>query len=306
MTTLAAFDIGGTTTRVAVSDGVDETVCHFTTEINEDRPIASHISASLDATLEFASFDAGHLAGIGIGLPGSVDHKAGTVRLATNLGIDSDPYSLRMEISSHYGCPVEIENDVKTAALGLVDRLDDPAHDVLTYLAIGTGIASATVVNGQLLRGRRGSAGEVGQIVVAPNGRSIEGSLPGSLEAMAAGPSIREAANENGASLDATMLNAAKYLALGVHALFMTFDPHLFIVGGGVASSPVFQAHLKNAVGDLRAASAVAAAVIDPDLIVFLDDEEIPGLTGANYLASMAAQGFDRRSLSARNTGETL
>jgi glucokinase len=299
MTRLAAFDIGGTTTRVAVSDAFDETVRHFTTEIDEKRSIVSHISACLDATLESASADASELAGIGIGLPGSVDHRAGTVRLATNLGIDSDPYALRMEISSRYGCPVEIENDVKTAALGLVDRLDDPAHDVLTYLAIGTGIASATVVNGELLRGRRGSAGEVGQIVVAPNGRSIEGSLPGSLEAMAAGPSIHEAASENGASLDVTMLDAAQYLALGVHGLFMTFDPHILIIGGGVASSQAFRAHLVNAVEELRAASAVAAAVIDPNLILFLDDEETPGLTGASYLASMAAQGSDRRSLSA-------
>jgi predicted NBD/HSP70 family sugar kinase len=306
MTNLAAFDIGGTTTRVSVVNGTQEMTRHFPTEIGENRSLATHVFACLDATLEAASMDASQLAGIGIGLPGSVDHGSGTVRLASNLGIDADPYSLRSEVSSHYGCPVAIENDVKTAALGLVDRLDDPENQVLTYLAIGTGIASATVTNGQLLRGRQGSAGEVGQIVVAQSARTVGGSLPGSLEAMAAGPSINESANGNSGSTEAGMLDAARYLALGVHGLFMMFDPHLLIVGGGVASNREFRGHLLDTIEDLRFTSAVAAAVIDLDLIDFLDNEETPGLVGASYLASVAAQESDGRSLSAQEIGETL
>jgi predicted NBD/HSP70 family sugar kinase len=305
MTVLAAFDVGGTTTRVAVRSGDARTVRRFTTDITADRSLLDHLSSCLDATLDEASVAPSQIAGIGIGVPGSIDHDAGTIRLATNLGINGSPYHLRSDMSALYSCPVEVENDVKTAALGLVGRLEDPERDVLTYLAIGTGIASATIVGGQLLRGRNGSAGEVGQIVVAESDRTVPGSLPGALEAMAAGPSIHGSVATRGGSLDEELSEAATYLALGIHNLFMTFDPHVLIVGGGVASSPALQAHLRSSVEQLRDASDVAAAVIDPNLILFLNDEETPGLTGASHLASVAAEESDERMPSANKTGET-
>lgn len=303
---LAAFDIGGTTTRVGVANGSHKTTRQFPTVIDDDRTLGSHVTACLDATLAAASVDASQLAAIGIGLPGSIDYGSGAVRLASNLGIASSAYSLRTEVSSHYGCPVVVENDVKAAAMGLADRLESPQDQILTYLSIGTGIASATVANGQLLRGRQGSAGEVGQMVVAQSERTVHGSLPGSLEAMAAGPTIHQSADGDRQLNHESMLDAARYVALGVHVLFMMFDPHALVIGGGVASNHQFRDHLIDMIDEVRSASSIAEAVIDLDLIDFLDNEETPGLVGASLLASMAAQGSDGRSPSARETGETI
>ena len=88
----------------------------------------------------------------------------------TRVAVDA-PLSLRARLRSYIDVPITIENDVKTAALGLVDRVPDPRSRTLTYLYIGTGIAPATVVNGPVLRGVYGSAAEIGQIQLERPGK---------------------------------------------------------------------------------------------------------------------------------------
>jgi predicted NBD/HSP70 family sugar kinase len=294
MTAIVAFDVGGTTTRVAIDDGGTRTYIERPTLIDTAAGLLPHLIACLKTVLQSARLDSAVVAAIGIGVPGTVDDTTGTVRLASNLHIGHTPLPLRDELRARIDVPIAIENDVKTAALGLTNRLADSSNGVLTYLSVGTGIASASVINGRVLRGMHGSAGEVGQIQLEPNGVAHLGSLPGSLEALAAGPVIENSPDE-----------PIEHLARAIHALFMLFDPEVLIVGGGAVERQGIRTRIVAALESLRVSSPTTASLIDIERLEFLEPEERPGIEGAIHLASQIPEMSDRSIRSAQTEGET-
>lgn len=298
---IAGFDLGGTTTRIAIRvDGAD-TLKRFPTRVTNGVELVTHLTRTLSETANHAGVDVQEVSGVGIGMPGSIGPDRATVRLASNLGIGPEPLNLRSRLTEHVEAPVVVENDVKTAALGLISTISDPENSILTYLSVGTGIASATVVNGTLIRGAHGSAGEIGQIQVEPSGEVAPGSLPGSLEAMAAGPVMAG----DSATAPERIEKATHYLAQGVHTLFMMFDPDHLVIGGGAVHNEGFARTLLAHLSELRSRSTVTASIIDPSRIRFLDINATPGVEGALRLASKITQVSDRLVRSANNKGET-
>ena len=297
---LAGCDLGGTTTRIAVRVEGTDTVRKFPTQVRNGTELVDHLIGTITETAHSAGISVEEITGLGIGMPGSVSADRTTVRLASNLGIGTQPLDLGSRLTEHVDASVVVENDVKTAALGLAHTIPDSRDSILTFLSVGTGIASATVVDGNVLRGAHGSAGELGQMQVEPSGPIIQGSLPGSLEAMAAGPAM--AGDPNG--LFDRITKATRYLAQGVHTLFMMFDPDRLVVGGGVVQHPGFSESLIAHLNDLRARSTVTASIIDPSRITFLDAHATPGVDGALRLASEITQVSDRPVRSANNKGE--
>jgi glucokinase len=291
---IVAFDVGGTTTRVAVDDGGTRTYIERPTLINTAAGLLPHLIVCLKAVLQSARLDNAAVAAIGIGVPGTVDDTDGTVRLASNLHIGHTPLPLRDGLQAHIDVPIAIENDVKTAALGLTDRLADSSSGVLTYLSVGTGIASASVINGTVLRGTHGSAGEVGQIQLEPNGVAHMGSLPGSLEALAAGRVIESSPDES-----------IEHLARAIHALFMLFDPEVLILGGGAIERQDIRTRIVTAFNSLRMGSPTTASLIDIHRLEFLEPAQRPGIEGAIRLASQIPEMSDRSIRSAQTEGET-
>jgi predicted NBD/HSP70 family sugar kinase len=298
---IAGFDLGGTTTRIAVRvDGAD-TLRRFPTRVTSGSQLVTHLTRTLTATANTAGVDACDVNGVGIGMPGSIGPDRATVRLASNLGIGSEPLNLVSRLAEHLEAPVVVENDVKTAALGLVSTIPDPVDSILTYLSVGTGIASATVVNGTVIRGAHGSAGEIGQMQVESSGEVAPGSLPGSLEAMAAGPVMAG----DPATAPERIEKATRYLAQGVHTLFMMFDPDHLVIGGGAIHQEYFARTLLAHLNELRSRSTVTASIMDPSRIRFLDVNATPGVDGALRLASKITQVSDRLVRSANDKGET-
>ena len=113
--------------------------------------------------------------GVGIGLPGRVNHSAGMLVFAPNLGWrDCD---LRGPISQATGLEVEVENAANACALAAVwfDRLTEHAGRTqavpnLVAITVSEGIGTGIVMNGQLVRGFRGMAGEFGHVPLDPHG----------------------------------------------------------------------------------------------------------------------------------------
>ena len=87
--------------------------------------------------------------------------------------------------------PVRVENDVKAAAFGAY-ALRGGSSGSMAYLNLGTGIAAGIVADGELWRGARGTAGEVGHISVDPNGPLCRCGQRGCIEAFAGGGAIAE------------------------------------------------------------------------------------------------------------------
>lgn len=180
------LDVGGTKVHGILLDAEGRILAEqiLPTERGAEGVVRS-VLAVADACLALAGAGRSGLAGVGVGIPGQVDHLTGTVRTAVNLGIDH--LALGERLRDELGVPVAVDNDVKAAALGAADRLG--AAD-LTFLNVGTGVASATVSDGRLVRGEGNLAGEIGHIPVDPNGARCACGQRGCLEVLVGGAGI--------------------------------------------------------------------------------------------------------------------
>ena len=114
------------------------------------------------------------VAAVGVAIPGHVDPEDGSVSMAVNLGITHLP--LGPLLQAELGVPIFVEHDARAAALWLSEQAADGSAQApasVAFLAIGTGISAGVVLDGALLRGDNGFAGEVGHVVADPGRRHL-------------------------------------------------------------------------------------------------------------------------------------
>lgn len=248
-------DIGGTKTDAVIIDSHGELLhqLRLTTGYGPDAVLQTAIDA-VTRVAELAGIAVSQAASIGLGVPGRVDALAGRVAHAVNLGVDG--LELGSELSTRLGRPVRIENDVNAAALGAFHLLEaegwpDANEHSMGYLNLGTGLAAGIVVAGQLWRGARGTAGEIGHIPVDPAGPLCPCGQRGCLELMASGSAIAlawptahpqpaqhlfEAADAGDSSAIDVRDRLLESVASAVRVLILTFDVDLVVIGGGIAT----------------------------------------------------------------------
>ncbi len=120
--------------------------------------------------------------GIGVGVPGIVDTKTGRILEAPNINLSHFP--LREKIKEKFYCPVEIGNDVNLGLLGENWLGAGQKADNIVGIFPGTGIGGGVMINKELLTGTHGAAGEIGHIIVIPNGPKCTCGNSGCLEAI--------------------------------------------------------------------------------------------------------------------------
>lgn len=131
----------------------------------------------------------GELRGIGIGVPGYIDSKAGVVLNAANLpGFEDFP--VRAELQGRLDTPVLLENDANAAALGEMWMGAGSSVRNLILITLGTGIGGGIVHDGRILSGGMGLAGEIGHITVYPDGNPCGCGNYGCLEKHASASAI--------------------------------------------------------------------------------------------------------------------
>lgn len=191
------IDIGGTGTKFGIVDregnvlfssemstrGFD-TIEAFIAELHKKvQPLIDNIGGT------------GRIRGIGVGAPNG-NFYTGTIEYAPNLpwkGI----IPLAKLIQDEFKLPVVITNDANAAALG--EMKYGAAKDMNDFIMItlGTGVGSGIVANGNLIYGHDGFAGELGHVIVIPDGRYHEGTgKKGSLESYASATGVRNTAIE--------------------------------------------------------------------------------------------------------------
>lgn len=193
---------------------------------------------------------------VGIGIPGQVDTATGVVRNIVNLGVGTLP--LASEVSSRYGAPVMVYNDVNAASLGaaFVSREEVGggglfSDDTVVFLNFGTGLAAGVVYGGRLQRGASGAIGEIGHLPVDPNRFPCPCGQEGCLETVASGSAVARLWPADGYSLPdlldharAGNVNAIRVLTMVMHAIgdtlqivVQSYDPQLILLGGGMAKT---------------------------------------------------------------------
>ena len=191
------------------------------------------------------------LAGVGIGLPGVVDARRGSVRHAVNLGLEGE-LPLAARLADRLGLPVMLDNDVNTAALGAWHALGLAGRDA-AYLGLGTGLAAGLVLGGTVRHGAGGAAGEIGHLAIDPEGRPCRCGQRGCLETLASGSALaRDLAAAGAPGLSARELfcdpspagvlrgvrdRYAGWVALAVRLLVLVADVDVVVLGGGVADA---------------------------------------------------------------------
>jgi glucokinase len=188
------IDIGATKIRAALVDASGRVVEGTRPEALTDRTPAAVIRAVED--LVAVHLGVGHRppTAVGVAIAAQVDRERGTVLYAPNLRWTDVP--LAADLARRFECPVVLENDVRAAAYGewRVGAARGVGQMVLFWG--GTGLGGGLVVDGRLLEGARGAAGELGHLTVVTDGRPCHCPNRGCLEAYVGGWAIAERAAE--------------------------------------------------------------------------------------------------------------
>ncbi|MFF7532057.1 ROK family transcriptional regulator [Streptomyces bobili] len=146
----------------AVEGGVGEVVGRARGQARAGRPVASR------------------LLGVGVALPGPLDHTHGVLHRVTGFP-EWDGYPLRDALARRLGLPVVVDKDTNAAALGLAVGGE---RGSFAYLHLGTGLGAGLVIGGRVHRGARTGAGEFGHQVVQLDGPSCPCGNRGCVEAL--------------------------------------------------------------------------------------------------------------------------
>jgi len=202
------------------------------------------------------------LFGIGLGVPGLVDHATGTLLFAPNLKWSNVP--LRDMWQKCFGVPVVVENEANAAALGEWMLGVGRQVDNFVYLSAGVGLGGGLMINGKLYGGRGGFAGEVGHMTLDPDGPPcncgsrgcwevligptaivqrvrqavVEGRATNLLALCGGDPEairmehVLQAAEHGEPAVLNTLDEVGRYLGIGIANLINTFNPSLVVLGG--------------------------------------------------------------------------
>lgn len=176
---VAGIDIGGTNTLIGLVDREGEVLEQFNIKTPDYPLVEDFVKAVTDAILNLSK-DNYKLMGLGIGAPNG-NYNKGTIELAPNLqwkGII--PLAGMME--ELIGVKVSLTNDANAAALG--EMMFGGARGMKNFivLTLGTGLGSGIVVNGDVVYGHSGFAGEYGHVIMVPGGRDCGCGRQGCLE----------------------------------------------------------------------------------------------------------------------------
>ncbi|MFJ6560626.1 ROK family protein [Streptomyces sp. NPDC091412] len=168
--------------------------------------------------------DAGSLVGVGVALPGPLDHRCGVLHRVTGFP-EWDGFPLRDALARRLGVPVVVDKDTNAAALGLAVAGEGRSF---AYLHLGTGLGAGLVIGGSVHRGARTGAGEFGHQVIQLDGPLCGCGDRGCVETLCL------AAVERG-----EIAESARVLGAGAANLVGLLDIELVLLGGRtVAAAP--------------------------------------------------------------------
>ncbi len=267
------IDVGGTSVKLGLftTDGdlLEKWEIPTRTE-NKGEAILGDIAAALRDKMQERHLSVSQMAGAGIGVPGPVNRE-GEIRGAVNLGWGLKP--VRQELEMLTGLKVCAANDANAAALGEVWQGSAAGYDSIIFVTLGTGIGGGIIVDGHIVTGAHGAAGEIGHAHVNHDEQEFcNCGNQGCLEQVASAPGLvrlaREALEETdeasllrqrdhltakdvldvyqeGDQIAAGVVEQyADYLGSALSSFVVVVDPDAILIGGGVsrAGEPLIRA----------------------------------------------------------------
>jgi len=232
--TLLCADVGGTRARLVAAD------------LNQ-RITARRTLSSDELTAEYLASELSSLTGQGepravcVGIAGVISGEERSVSVAPNLA-NIEGIALKPALQEYFPVPVAVENDVNLAALGEHTFGAGAGVNSMALISLGTGLSAGIIVNGELLRGARDSAGEIG-FLSSVQDVTRQPTNVGPLEARVSGAALEqhsdprtifERAHNGDKSAQEIVGSVADGLGLAVANLFALVDPELVVLGGWI------------------------------------------------------------------------
>ncbi len=191
-------DLGGTNIRVAVFDDEMRPLerAEVLTEARQGaEAVIGRTAACVREVLERAGLSLEEIAGVGVGAAGLTNWETGIVLLASNLNWKD--VLLRQRLGEELdGINVEVDKDTNAAALAEARMGAGKKFRDFLYVSAGTGIGGGLVLGGELYRGATGGAGDLGHVVVDPDGPRCGCGGYGCVEVFASGAGMVDRAKE--------------------------------------------------------------------------------------------------------------
>lgn len=251
---VASVDLGGSKVRVAICD-LTGAVLAESIELTQQSG-GTGLIYQIANMVRRITVDSGHslesLQIAVVGVPGVPDNKTGQITMAPNIaGIDQ--INLAESLQSELVIDVIVENDVNLAALGEHWLGECGDQENLVYLSIGTGIGAGIVVEGKLMRGAHGAAGEVGFLPFGADPFDPTSMNTGALESVTAtqaiistyqnlsgtrknAPEVFDAASSGDKYAIETLESVAKQIARTTVSIAAIVDPSVVVIGGSIGS----------------------------------------------------------------------
>ncbi|WP_086312018.1 glucokinase [Enterococcus sp. 7F3_DIV0205] len=271
---LIGIDLGGTTIKFAIltTDGdVQQKWSIETNILDEGSHIVPDIIESINHRISLYEMKHDDFIGIGMGTPGSVDIKKGTVVGAYNLNW-TKKQNVKAQIEEATGIPFVLDNDANVAALGERWKGAGENNPDVVFITLGTGVGGGIIAEGNLLHGVNGCAGEIGHVTVDPGGFECTCGKRGCLETVSsatgvvrvarhmseeyAGDSQLKQAIDDGQDVSskdvfeyaqaddpfALMVvdRVCYFLGLAIGNVGNTLNPSSVVIGGGVSAAGEF------------------------------------------------------------------
>ncbi len=261
------IDLGGTKILLAlVNKETGEVVSSVKKKTKKEKgpeKIIKKMIEGISELIEESNVGIEEISSIGIGAAGQIDRKNGIIIGAPNL--DCYDLNIKQHIESEFALPVFVGNDVEIATIGEMKFGAAKDCDDFVCIFVGTGVGSAIVKDGRIIRGATGTAGEIGHVIVDLNGRPCACGAHGCLEAYASRSAIEKRIEgalkkgrhsvildylESGKSITSSMIQksierddelviqcvteASEYLSGGIASIINFINPKLVVLGGGL------------------------------------------------------------------------
>ena len=235
----AGIDLGGTKILTVIEDAERNVLAKIKIPTEAPRGVGvvmDNIVRSLEISCKDINITPNELSGIGIGVPGPVNHEKGLVYDCPNLAGWKN-IEVRKLLNEHWNVPVKVENDARVAGLAETRLGAAKGYRHVFYITVSTGIGTAIIIDGKIYHGADGAAGEFGQM------KLLDGSI---LEQRFAGPAIErlfglptpqlaELVKKN----DPGAKRAVEYITDGIGTFLANvttlLNPQIIVVGGGVS-----------------------------------------------------------------------
>ena len=251
---ILGIDIGGTAVKMGLCDRQGRIYARHEASVCFDGYQTPILTTVIREAKGFLAAQKAQVEGIGVSATGQVDDNIGAV-IGTNGSIPNyEGAQIKRDMQAEFGVPVFVLNDANAAVLGECFTGRAKGIQNVLMLTLGTGVGGGVVLNGRVLGGSRGIAGEMGHFTLYHGGRRCACGRSGCFEVYASAAALVRTAREetgeeslNGRIVfgraekgDKQMLSVidrwTEDIAAGISGLVHIFNPEMVLIGGGVSA----------------------------------------------------------------------